>query len=460
MTYINSYVSDLFGHKTREAEYVDRLPSVSTIDDGSLFIIKNFESRYLTHKFHKYAGKFVPEVPAWALRNFLPSKPSSLVVDPFVGSGTTLVEASLHPVEAVGVDIDPLARLIAKVKTTPIDATRLNAVVEKLLSNVECAAPAGPIPEIPTVAHWFNEKCIEELSTILGQIEEHREDAEIYDFLTVCFSSIIRRASNADNQTMKTYVSHTHPKTPESAIALFKATLTDYSERLLRYSSLRDARASTRVLAGGDARSLATTWVREGLPRADLAITSPPYIKSVDYIYNQMAELFWIGSRWDLETQPKQNEFKRRYMGSDRPEKVGHQRQERPCLPSEAEAIISLIRMNNEKLAGVAERYFSDTINHFDQMKEVLVPSGRYVYVVGDSTLASVAVPTHELVIRCAERAGFTLELGFGYEIRNKHMRFPRGLNGGQVAHDWVLTFRASEANIGVRRTKGAGSDV
>jgi len=54
------------------------------------------------------------------------------------------------------------------------------------------------------------------------------------------------------------------------------------------------------------------------LPLADIAITSPPYIKSADYIYNQMAELFWIGHRWGLETQEKQNAFKRNYIGHDR----------------------------------------------------------------------------------------------------------------------------------------------
>jgi hypothetical protein len=175
-------------------------------------------------------------------------------------------------------------------------------------------------------------------------------------------------------------------------------------------------------------------WEAAGLPKVDLAITSPPYIKSVDYIYNQMAELFWIGAPWGLETQPKQNAFKKRYIGNDRP----HARVLEEIdldLPA-LEPYLSQI--SDKKLSNVARQYFHEMGKHFRGMRSVLKPGGHYIIVVGDSTLGGVEVPTHSLLMSCAERTGLRPVSQFAYEIRNKHMHFPRGGRGGAVLYDWV----------------------
>ncbi|NNU61716.1 DNA methyltransferase [Ochrobactrum soli] len=449
---VDQRTPDLFG-KVDEAEYVDRLPPADQISNGDIFIIRNFESRYLTHKFHKYPGKFTPEVPRWALDNYLPEKASSVVLDPFLGSGTTLVEASMLPIEGFGVDVDPLARLIAKVKTTPINVDTLRRVISTVSSDIHTSKALGEIPSISTLNHWFTPDATLELSRILGVIDSYQDDPDIYDFLLVCFSAIIRRASNADNQTMKTYVSGTHPKIPESAIALFSAVISDYGQRLEKYGKLRNPSATTTIINCGDARNLSEIWSRDSLPPVDLAITSPPYIKSVDYVYNQMAELFWIGRRWGLETQPKQNEFKKKYMGNDRPGGGRTAFSGDAELSPSIERWLSQIAGKDPKLSCVARNYFVDTVKHFDTMAKLMNVGAHYVYVVGNSTLAGIAIPTHALVVQCALQSGFALKLCFGYEIRNKHMRFPRGRNGGQVAHDWVLTFELGGGNYGERKS-------
>src|SRR5258706_5771415 len=297
---------------------VDDLPVQREFEDGEIFIIRNCESRYLTHIFHKYPGKFIPHIPRWALRRFLPRNVGGVVFDPFVGSGTTLVEAYLYGLHGYGIDIDPLARLITKVKTTVIPETGLRTLPNDVISALEEKKAGSFRPRIPTLSHWFNERAVEDLSAIYEVIEQFRDEPDVYDFLLVCFSAIIRRASNADNQTMKTYVSHTNPKSPEPVRPVFKKTVYTYADRLIKYGLLAPNKASARVLAADDARTLDALWLAENLPPVDLAVTSPPYIKSVDYIYNQMVELFWIGERWGLENQEKQNAFKRRYIGHDR----------------------------------------------------------------------------------------------------------------------------------------------
>jgi hypothetical protein len=416
---------------------VDDLPVDREIADGEMFLIRNGESRYLTHLFHKYPGKFIPHIPRWALRRFTRAERGAVILDPFAGSGTTLVEAALHGQSAYGVDVDPLARLIAKVKTTPIPASRLQTLPDEVAAAVDAKAAGSFRPSIPTLSHWFTDEAISDLSSIHDVVEDYGDERDVHDFLLVCLSSIIRRSSNADNQTMKTYVSHTNPKEPERARPLFLRTVLDYSRRLMKLGRLVPATASTRVFTG-DACHIGDLWRQEGLPPADLAISSPPYIKSVDYIYNQMAELFWIGQRWGLETQQKQNQFKRNYIGNDRPP-PNRTSQPHTVGLIEIDQYIDQVLAASRQTAFVMSQYFRDMAAHLAEMRGVLRSGAHYILVIGDSTVAGVPIPTHDLIASLGRHTGFGLCGQFAYEIRNKYMHFPRGGRGGVVLHDWII---------------------
>jgi len=435
---------DLFGDTTHvdplgDPIVVDDFPVSDEIPNGTVFVVRNFESRYLTHTFHKYAGKFIPNVPRWAMRKYL-GRRQCIVVDPFVGSGTTLVEALLQGHIAYGLDIDPLARLISKTKTTLLPERSLQRLPMQFESLLHECTEGSYVPVASNLSHWFSEKAIEELSRIREVVFSFRAQRDVFDFLLVCFSSIVRRVSNADNQTMKTYVSHTNPKKPESAVPLFLSTLQLYASRLRDLGMLARPDALAEVLERGDARDLRNIWGEIGLPPIDLAVTSPPYIKSVDYIYNQLLEFFWIGDLWDLDTRAKQNSYKSQYVGNDRvfAKDVG-ELSSTDC--PEVDAFVVEMRNRDVKLSVVMQRYFRDLRRHLTEMSTILRPGARYVVVVGNSTLAGVRIPTHSLVMTLAWRCGFRTVSFFAYEVRNKHMRFPRGGRGGTVDHDWVIIF-------------------
>lgn len=94
--------------------------------------VSRTKNNYLSHGFHKYKAKFFPRM-ARALTNFV--APSGIVGDPYMGSGTLAVEASLLGVKAVGVDIDPLSVMIANLKTEALRSTA--DVFESALADVE-----------------------------------------------------------------------------------------------------------------------------------------------------------------------------------------------------------------------------------------------------------------------------------------------------------------------------------
>ena len=137
------------------------------------------KTQYASHGLHSFAAKFPPQLVRWGIERY--SEPGQAVLDPMSGSGTTLVEARLLGRHALGADIDPLARLIARVKATPL-APDLIAVAESALLadladdfarlaaaraggvDFADAFPAATIPDFPNRDYWFLPEVSQELA--------------------------------------------------------------------------------------------------------------------------------------------------------------------------------------------------------------------------------------------------------------------------------------------------------
>ena len=88
------------------------------------------DTSYATHGFHKYPAKFIPQLARRCIEENTDS--NDVVCDPFMGCGTTLIESLVSGRKAVGVDINPVAYLISKVKTTPINPEKLKIEMDKV----------------------------------------------------------------------------------------------------------------------------------------------------------------------------------------------------------------------------------------------------------------------------------------------------------------------------------------
>lgn len=424
-----------------DRQFVDEVPIDPKLGKDTVFVIRNRGLTSLTHKFHRYPGKFIPHLPRWAIEKYC-SNLNDVVLDPFCGSGTTLVESSSLGHTGLGIDIDPIGRLVSKVKTTPIPGKVLTKAVDFVNNEISRRDKGEFRPTIDTLHHWFTPSAVNDLGVIRDVVELYKYEPDLYDFFIVCFISIIRKASNADNQTQKTYVSHTHPKTPEPAKPLFEKTIKDYASRLIEYSKkIRESGGSATVLPLTDARDLQKGWSDHGLPEVSLAVTSPPYVKSVDYMYNQMAEYFWAGDLFGVENQPKQNIFKKRYIGSEKVSKDQYSKDIETGI-YEIDKLSRDIRKKNPKNSFIVSKYFQDMIENFRQVSSILKPNGHYVVIIGDSIVSQEPIITHKFLELCGNSVGLELTNIFGYEIRNRHMRFPRQGRGGIVKYDWVLDLK------------------
>ena len=405
-----------------------------------------------THGFHKYPAKFIPQIPGWAIKRYIGNQNGKLVLDPFSGSGTTLVEAALSGNDSIGIDIDPLSVLIAKVKTTPLDISLLNEVLGWFKPSLKKAVKVTFEPECSTLEHWFPKQNIDGLAKIRTLIEKipgkygnSKEIKDIYDFLIICFSSIVRKVSFADDESQKTYVSHTHVKVPEAVFPIFDSQLDYFVERITQYSEIENL-GNARVIKYSSSEPMVK--LLEGR-KADLAVTSPPYIKAIDYIYNQMVELFWIGDLFEMDTQTKQNAKKKNYVGNKQipaKEYAGFFPQDNTFgiaeLDSKICEVFNTDSKNGLKHSYVAYKYFTLMDNHFASISECLETGAHYVFVVGDSDVSNIHFNTAKYLAEQASRHGLALTNEWGYEIKNRFMRFDRKGRGGKIDIDWVLDFQ------------------
>lgn len=167
---------------------------------------ENHDTLYHTHGLHPFAARCPPQLARWAIEEF--TQPGDTILDPMVGSGTTMVEARLLGRHCYGLDIDPLARLISKVKSTPLPLEELQAAADLLLQkwekersglnragsqDVATGEAMGFVtfPQLPNLDYWFLPEVRQDLTLLKRSIAEVDTTSDIKDFFYVCLSSLI-----------------------------------------------------------------------------------------------------------------------------------------------------------------------------------------------------------------------------------------------------------------------------
>ena len=143
---------------------------------------------------HPYPAKFISEIPATLLDEF--PRPDGLIVDPFCGSGTTLVQSQNRNFRGVGIDLNPIACLISRVKTYPLPPNAEDCL-EKVIDATNIAT--AKVPLIPRLNHWFEEGVQKEIAALIKSIESTPN--ELHDVFNLALSSIIVRVSNQESDT-------------------------------------------------------------------------------------------------------------------------------------------------------------------------------------------------------------------------------------------------------------------
>ena len=399
------------------------------IQNGSTYLIKQANPNSYTHGMFKYPCKFIPEIPRWAINSFLSCK-KGVIFDPFSGSGTTLLEANINGIDAYGTEIDDIAKLIIKVKTTVLDERQTNCLEQKyseLMGVISQSDAKAFRPRIDNLEHWFCESTINELGRMRVYID-NIDDADVRDFFRLCMVSIIKRVSNADDTSPKPYVSGKVKKIPPTVEKEFTSVFRRYKQMITELSGIENL-GRTNIIDGDALKFLVPEKI-------DLAITSPPYINAFDYGRTMRLENLWMATL----TEEKLREKKSLYVGT---EKINVKQEKSELAILEKSSLLKSyyydIVEKDEKRALIVKKFFEDMQDNLNSVYGQMNAGGKYVIVIGNSTIRKVNVESWKVIKEIANDIGFKTIQYFNYIIQNPYIRIPRKGMGGKISKDYVL---------------------
>ena len=239
----------------------------------------------LVHSIHPYPAKFIPQIPRELIRLFHPGD-ASPVADIFAGSGTALVESVAAGLPAIGVDLSPLAVLIAKVKTTPLQ-TKLDPIARDIAGRAKTATAV--IPKIPRLDHWFKPEIQQALANLIEEVDRITDTAT-RDALKVAVSRITVRVSNQESDTR--YAAVVKAVTANDVLDLFISSA-EFINRALteEYGGISSKIPSCRLVN----RNILEISPDELGCGIGLLVTSPPYPNAYEYWLYHKYRMYWLG---------------------------------------------------------------------------------------------------------------------------------------------------------------------
>lgn len=383
----------------------------------------------------RYPCRSVAFVPRLILSEIPTNNKNDInVLDPFMGSGTTALEANLRGFNAFGLEVDPYARLIGESSVqrfTPKDLEAMSAFVDELDRRFNrTRSIKALIPAIPNIYHWFSEQSVEDLVRLKRVILDFtKSTTSCQNFLLAAFGDIIRGVSFAERQSLKPYVSSRFEKVPGDALTLFHKCLEKYISGAKAVSELSNYGTGIIHWVKGDATAFSLS------ESIDVAITSPPYINAMDYVRCIRLESSWVGTGTDT------------VFSDVRSSQVGEaarvkRREISPLVASVIKADYELILGVDSGRAKTLAAYFEDMHQNLLCVYTSLKPGSYYHIIVGDSVVRDVPVATHRYIADIAQLVGFEWHSYFKYRIKDHRTSLPRNGRGGKIDFENVVTLK------------------
>lgn len=371
----------------------------------------NFDSEktnYATHEYHPYPAKFIPQIPNNLIKLF--SKKDDVVYDPFCGSGTTVVESVINGRNAIGNDVNPLAVLISKVKSTYLPEKRVSRI-KQILFDIEvlidsfydnpalfCSRNSENthVIDSPNLEYWFHRDVIKELGIIKRKLLDEK-DNDIKDFLNIAFSGIIVSVSFQDSNTR--YVKVEKNIKQKDTFSRFKAAVLRMIKKNHELSPFKNSRPIIKI---ADTRQ--NTGFKEDT--ADIAITSPPYPNAYDYHLYHKHRMYW------LEMDPL--ELKHKEIGA---------------------------HANYSKENGFTDIDFAEDMRRsFVEISRILKDNAYFFIVIGDSIIKGKKIKNNELLKDISKKTSLHFQCEIKRNIKLSRKSFNPKI--GNIKTEHIMAFK------------------
>lgn len=396
---------------------------------------------------------------------------SDLILDPFVGTGTTVVAAKTMGIDAIGADTSPIAVLASRAKTTwDVDVNEFTTQTAKLIKNIKpifnkieneqnttfYSNSESNDQEVDlaqynlekpkkTPKDWLSEKPRQKMLVLRHHVDAMSESSavagDVIDLIRLAMCAIL--PENVANVGFGPEAYKKSFKKNVPVLHHFKNKIDTFTEDLntvQRRIESGDLNPGATEIVDADARVIGDPLLNDSDLLAthnsvDYVITSPPYPAEHDYTRNQRLELVWLGQledNSDLQAIKKRNirsNTKNIYVDDDDGATLNIRDNDRiDNIVTKMEHIIKQEEIEHgfgQYYPRVVEEYFAGMQRHLQQVFDIMAPGGKAGYVVADSgSYWQVDIPTGTILGELAEK-----RIGFN-KISIKHWRDLRATTG------------------------------
>lgn len=394
-------------------------------------------TRYGPHGFHEYKGKFNPQIVR-AFVNIVDTE-ADLLVDPFCGSGTALVEALRLGMGAFGLDSSPIASFVSRTKVDVVTSRRpsllrrrLMALVDDVASSMKDAQDAAnPAPltavlseeAVSYLQHWFTEPAFAALSQGLGALLPRRRSVA-GRLALVALSSILRDVSLQLPEDLRIR------RRPAGFVApplweLFYEACYNIDRAIGQVAEWpTGGNASARVILGSVTSRDDLAPMRDA--RRRLVVTSPPYAMALPYIDTDRLSLVALGLASPTEVRLLERQLigSREWLRSEANSWNDRLATNADGLPnSVVDLALEIARRNAESgdagfrkaaVPGLVYRYFAQMGEGLKNLASYQTTDENAVFIVGSNRTTAggetLVIPTPLLLADVAESSGYTLD--------------------------------------------------
>lgn len=349
-------------------------------------------TRYSAHGLHEYKGKFNPQV-AKAILNIFNARPGQLALDPFCGSGTSLVECTHLGIKSVGTDINPLAVFLANAKLQSLGIPA-DSLLENAKSSLSRARRSRVTPKMDGergdyLHSWFPAEYLLDIERLRLAIESGNERCA--PVLLAIASNLLRDYSLQEpndlriRRRMSQFPTTSILDAYEEAVRIFCVRLNDAQQTLgVRESQSNAIHVDCRRAA--DHPNLRPSSF-------DLAVTSPPYATALPYIDTQRLSLVWLGLIPPNEILSLEAQLvgSREIRGQSKNTLLAALEANEARLPArETDFCIRLQNALSEKdgfrrqvVPRLLYRYFAGMADAFSAVRRLVKPNAQFGLIVG-----------------------------------------------------------------------------
>jgi DNA (cytosine-5-)-methyltransferase len=365
------------------------------------------------HKISAYPATMVPDMQNELIK-LIKSEDKSVqnILDPFHGSGVTLVEGMKNALTPIGIDINPLANLITLVKLQGVSKKQIKLSNNRIIELLRKESFEFEMHDFYNINKWYREDFIETFSKIRAAIQKERYK-NIRQYYWVCLINILKKYSNTRSSTFKLHV-----KTQKDIDSMSNNIIEDFIKNIEKsYVFLPNfIQYDKKNLYIGKAEDILSEFENGTV---DLICTSPPYgdnPTTVTYGQYSILPLYWI-DKSDLGKFDEQ--LIANYSSIDSNSLGGNQRVRSSF---ESSILNNFLPRIDDKKQNKVKNFVLDYLNVMSELVRVLKVGKYIVLTLGDRRVDNQVVPLSTITTEYLESNGFILEKAITRNIPKKRM--------------------------------------